>query len=175
MFVLPSPPPLTQPYADPWPVAAAVAMATTYRAQVPPTFLSFNFDWNTNATQGDAWTDASIGWSVMGALRALHLKSPALVLKPSRDQSVLGLLAQCELTRAPASSPQPPPRPPTPSSVFPLFWRNPPAPLPDVRPALPYCHHGTSSTTRPPGHSIPSGAPYMIGARTAAGCSVSAM
>jgi len=31
---------------------------------VPPTFLSFNFDWNNNATGVDAWTNASVGWTL---------------------------------------------------------------------------------------------------------------
>jgi len=39
---------------------------------VPPTYLSFNFDWNLNVTQDDAWTNASIGWS-------LDLQNPALI------------------------------------------------------------------------------------------------
>ena len=33
-------------------------------AEIPETFLSFNFDWNLNATPGDAWTNASYGWTL---------------------------------------------------------------------------------------------------------------
>jgi hypothetical protein len=31
---------------------------------VPETFLSFNFDWNLNRSEGDAWTNASFGWTL---------------------------------------------------------------------------------------------------------------
>lgn len=33
-------------------------------SEIPPTFLSFNFDWNLNATGVDAWSNASVGWTL---------------------------------------------------------------------------------------------------------------
>jgi heparanase 1 len=39
---------------------------------VPATYLSFNFDWNLNQSSNDAWTNASIGWT-------LDLQNPKLI------------------------------------------------------------------------------------------------
>jgi hypothetical protein len=50
-------------------------------AVVPPTFLSFNFDWNVNRTQTDAWTNASVGWTL--DLRNERLIALAKALSPA--------------------------------------------------------------------------------------------
>jgi len=51
-------------------------------ATVPPTFLSFNFDWNLNATaKPDAWTDASFGWTL--DLQNPRLRALAKALAPA--------------------------------------------------------------------------------------------
>ena len=50
-------------------------------AHIPPTFLSFNFDWNTNQTHNDAWTNASIGWTL--DLHNPHLITLATSLAPA--------------------------------------------------------------------------------------------
>eukprot|EP00937_MAST-01D_sp_MAST-1D-sp2_P006417 g6417.t1 len=31
---------------------------------IPDTFVSFNFDYNLNTSHADAWTNASIGWTL---------------------------------------------------------------------------------------------------------------
>ena len=50
-------------------------------ATVPPTFLSFNFDWNLNGTKNDAWTDASFGWTL--DLQNPRLRALAKALSPA--------------------------------------------------------------------------------------------
>ena len=50
-------------------------------AIVPKSFLSFNFDWNLNATKNDAWTDASLGWTL--DLQNKKLKTLAKALSPA--------------------------------------------------------------------------------------------
>lgn len=48
---------------------------------IPSTFLSFNFDWNTNKTENDAWTNASFGWTL--DLNNPHLEILASALAPA--------------------------------------------------------------------------------------------
>jgi len=48
---------------------------------VPNSFLSFNFDWNLNGTKDDAWTDASLGWTL--DLQNKKLKTLAKALSPA--------------------------------------------------------------------------------------------
>lgn len=50
-------------------------------ATVPDTFLSFNFDWNLNRSKGDAWTDASYGWTL--DLQNKRLRTLAKALSPA--------------------------------------------------------------------------------------------
>jgi heparanase 1 len=48
---------------------------------VPETFLSFNFDWNLNVSAGDAWTNASFGWTL--DLQDARLRTLAKALAPA--------------------------------------------------------------------------------------------
>eukprot|EP00038_Savillea_parva_P011457 m.197685 g.197685 ORF g.197685 m.197685 type:complete len:577 (-) comp20191_c0_seq1:24-1754(-) len=48
---------------------------------VPDTFLSFNFDWNLNVTAVDAWTNASIGWTL--DLQSHKLRMLASAMAPA--------------------------------------------------------------------------------------------
>ena len=48
---------------------------------IPDTFLSFNFDWNKNTSAGDAWTNASLGWTL--DLQDARLKAYAKALAPA--------------------------------------------------------------------------------------------
>lgn len=50
-------------------------------ATVPETFLSFNFDWNLNVSHGDAWTNASFGWTL--DLQDKRLRALAKALSPA--------------------------------------------------------------------------------------------
>ena len=51
-------------------------------AVVPESFLSFNFDWNLNATgKQDAWSDASFGWTL--DLQNTRLRTLAKALSPA--------------------------------------------------------------------------------------------
>lgn len=50
-------------------------------ATIPKSYLSFNFDWNLNATKNDAWTNASIGFSL--DLQNKHLIKLASSLAPA--------------------------------------------------------------------------------------------
>ena len=47
-------------------------------AKIPTSFLSFNFDWNLNKSKGDAWTDASIGWTLDLSDKRLETLASAL-------------------------------------------------------------------------------------------------
>ena len=50
-------------------------------ARIPDTFLSFNFDWNKNTSAGDAWTNASLGWTL--DLQDPRLRALASALAPA--------------------------------------------------------------------------------------------
>lgn len=47
-------------------------------AKIPTSFLSFNFDWNLNRSSGDAWTNASMGWTLDLSDKRLETLASAL-------------------------------------------------------------------------------------------------
>ena len=50
-------------------------------AVIPSSFLSFTFDWNLNKTSGDAWVNASVGWTLN--LTDARLEALAKALAPA--------------------------------------------------------------------------------------------